>query len=385
MTRGARGGLLWAGLLTALAALFWLRTAADIAPHLAPFDGPLVSANEAGPTVSAKAARPPTEAMDRPRMRQPASAMIEGDDDVWDLCGVGRLPHPVGASGRSSGSVELPGHLGADATATAMDRLMQRLDAGGPRQRAAAVMLRGSDAQGQDAAQALSQLAAASADPVVASWLMMRCGGQARCADDDLQRWAVLEPDNLAAWLALADQQPERQAEVVRRAPEMARFETHQGKLLDVVMQAMPPDVPPYVQLKVWMHAIGVEAAAAVPPPGPLLASCQPRPEAGSARQRACAGMARVLVEHGDSSMGRLAGLKLAELGGAPAAAVQAQRQQLNAALRSAQGLFDERQPLSCASHARVQAWLQLRAQMGELGALQSMAAADAASPAAPL
>ncbi len=311
----------------------------------------------------------------------PAPALTPQEAPVWDSCGVGRLPRPPGST--ASGAdlyTQMPAHLGADPTAAALERLVLALDAGNPRAQAAAVMLRGSDARGVAAVPALAALAASSADPVVASWLLMRCGRQAPCSPADAQRWADLEPDNLAAWLRVAEHEPARLAEVLQRAPHAKRFDLHQMAWLDTVLQALPADVLPYVQMQVWAVVVGVEAAIAIPNVGLLGVHCRAPLEPGSARQQDCAAIAQVLLAPSDNLIGRGVGLRIAERSGTPKAQTDAWRAEMAVGQQRLWQSFDAQQPLSCKAVTQTQAWLQLRKQLGELGALRALNAQAAAS-----
>jgi hypothetical protein len=245
-------------------------------------------------------------------------------------------------------------------------------------------MLRGSDARGVAAVPALSALAASSADPVVASWLLMRCGRRAPCSPADAQRWADLEPDNLAAWLRVAEQEPARLADVLQSAPRTTRFDLHHVDWLDTVLQAMPADLLPYVQMQVWALVVGVEAAIAIPNIGLLGAHCRAPLEPGSARLQDCAAIAQVLLAPSDNLFGRGVGIRIAERSGTPKAQIDAWRAEIEAGTRRMWQSFDAQQPLSCKAVAQTQAWLQLRKQLGELGALRALNAEAAAASAPP-
>lgn len=261
---------------------------------------------------------------------------------------------------------------------------MAALDTGSPRWRAAAVMLRGADAEGHSALPALSALAASSLDPVVASWVLMRCGYPGRCAASDAQRWIDLEPDNLAAWLSIVELQPERKAEILQHAPAKRRFDLHHHELLEAVLQAMPTDLLPYVQNQVWVYVLGVEAAIGVFGPQTLTAHCRPAPAPGSQRQQDCAAIAKVLLGGSDHIIGRGVGVRLAELSGTPQRQVDVWKAETNAWLSAVTLVMNEQQPLSCAAVTRTRAWLEVRSRLGELAALKALHTEAVAASAPP-
>lgn len=251
---------------------------------------------------------------------------------VWELCGIGRMPVPrAAATSALDPMTNLPEHLGRDALDAARGPLLAALDGGGVRERAAAVMLRDSPAARYRPQQSLTTLQHASTDPVVAAWAAARCSASDRCSAADLERWSELEPDNMAAWLALLAGKPPLQRESGSvRLLSATRLHMHFGKLLQTVLQAMPADVLPYLQMGLWIEVIGVEAALALPPMAPLFALCKPAPEPGSARQAECTALAATLMQRSDSLVGASIGIRIAELGGLPKARAQALRAELN-------------------------------------------------------
>jgi len=317
-----------------------------------------------------------------PRSGTGASAAAAPHAPMWDLCGVGRLPLPRNASTKidpEQAWAALPPHLGRDAMADAYLVLFGALDAGPPRWRAAAVMLRGSDAAGLPQALALPELARTTDDPVVAMWALQRCDLGASCLEA-AERWARVEPQNLAPWAALLARQPQRRDELIARMAAATRFDRHEQALSQAVLEAMPATVAPYLQPALWIETIGVEAAMSMPAFNAVFDHCREPLAPGSEPLRVCTAIARTLVERSDGVIGVRLGLRLAERSYLGKAETAARRKALDSLLRPPDDLFDRQQPLSCAGVARTRAWVEQRASLGELGALQARATQRAAS-----
>ncbi|MBA4175352.1 MAG: hypothetical protein C0505_02120 [Leptothrix sp. (in: Bacteria)] len=300
------------------------------------------------------------------------------------MCGVGRLPVPRGAAARLDPEQALPAlppHLGRDALADGYLTLFTALDAGPPRWRAAAMMLRGSDAAGRLRATALPELARTTGDPVVAMWAQQRCdvGGSCLAA---AEHWARVEAGNLAPWAALLALQPQRREELIARMAAAARFDVHQHVLSQTVLEAMPAGVASYLQPAIWIDVIGVEAAMPMPGFTGLFDHCREPLAPGSERMQVCAAIAHTLVERSDGWIGVRLGLRLAERSYLGKAEAAARRKALDTLLLPPDDLFDREQPLSCAGAARTRALVEQRARLGELGALRAQAAQRAASAA---
>lgn len=316
---------------------------------------------------------------------RPSSAGAAAGAQVWDLCGVGRLPVPQGAAARlepEQALAALPTPLGRDAMVEAYLALSAALDAGPPRWRAAAVMLRGSDAAGRPQAVALPELARASDDAVVAMWAQQRCDLGASCLEA-AGRWAQVEPQNLAPWVNLLARQPQRREELMARMAAATRFDLHDQALSRAVLEAMPAGVAPYLQPALWIDVIGIEAAMSMPSFNAVFDHCRPPLAPGSRVMRECSAIASTLAERSDSAIGVGLGLRLAERSSLELADLARRRAELKDAWRAVpDDLFDRQQPLSCAGVARIRAWVEQRARLGELGALRARAAQRGASAA---
>ncbi len=305
---------------------------------------------------------------------------------MWDLCGVGRLPKPA----RAALAVvppslltfaldeDLPAHLGADALQHAREALWQVLDAGSPRWRAAAMVLRGAAFQ-RLAEQELRDLAQTTADPVIQRWALDSCGDSAICAEPLAQRWALHDADNLAAWAAVLEwAPPQRRDGIVIRMTQATRFLTYQAALSTAVLQAMPESMPTYLHVPLLMEALSAENAL----PDNLLqidAYCHAPLQIGSSVYSRCSAIARVIAEHSESRKAAAKGLDLASRTYLSAPEARRQFDLLHEATTLPMAWsFDTRQPLSCTGVQRVRNWVQLVGQHGELGALKALVKAHA-------
>ncbi len=354
-----------------------------------PAPGPLPT-----PAVAGEAAQPPgTMASAAPARAPSASAwpaiatpQLPASAPVWDLCGVGRLPVPAGTrlSAGSGDLVDLPAHLGAEPAVMAMLRTLAVLDTGEARARAAAVLLRGTDASGAERAPALAALSAASIDPLVAMWAAERCQRAQGCDDAALAVWRSREPDNAAAWLLWLQRHPQRRAEALQGLAGATRFSVHADALLAAFMAAQPADTPAYLEPALWSYAIGVEAARTVPQYQLASALCKPPLAPGSEVHAVCQRLAEVMTEQADTDLARHIGARIGERVGWPADRV-AQALERARAGQTQPAWLDAAQPLSCASVNTLRSALQARARAAlRLAAPPGGAAPPQPPPASP-
>ena len=362
------------------AALWWLRAPtvplhSTVMPMATPPQTPLPAVPPATADSSLAARRPP-------KIGELAAGL---GPPVWDLCGIGRVPVPpaLAASAAEDPMGALPHHLGKDAFEAGLTKLVQALRAGGPRWRAAAALL-GSDFRRDDpaATRAVAELARSGNDPVVAMWALSRCRGDDACALVSARRWADLEPDNGAALLELMRLQPQRREDLVRRLAAAQRFDSHFTALLATTFEAMPSDLPQYVQHSLWIGVVGIAAATSIPSFQPLTTWCRGAEQAGGERLSTCAAAARLLLAQSDTTLGTMIGLRLAEWTFLPKAEAEAQRAALRELQQQSADAFDLRDPMSCAAVARARTWFEQWARLGEVGAMRERAAAASAAAA---
>lgn len=261
---------------------------------------------------------PPLPGMDPARLLEASG--LAARFGALEVCGVGAV---AGQWQRPSADAndmtfELPPALGIDAPNAAIDQLVQALQLSDrPRRRAAALMMQ----REGDAAAALAQLAASSHDPVIAHWAVSACwaGDPQRrppCATL-ARRWAQLEPDNAAAWLAVLDGEPAAEAEVMQQVAWATRFDEHLGEVMREAHPALRPEWAPYLRAEVLGHAFEA-GAKGLSSYSPLFQHCAPAQLADPDRRQRCEAITELLVGRGRTLLAQKIGLRQAERLGWP-------------------------------------------------------------------
>ena len=296
---------------------------------------------------------------------------------MLDLCGIGRMPITKPPSHDTAGQAPgfeslLPPHLGSEAQAQALQSLLARLDSGPPRWRAAAALLRSVDAQVPTPAAALRRMAQQSDDPVVAMMALQTCKQDRACTAETAQRWLQLEPDNLAALLETLALPKLPDTAVLARLAQARQHQQHYTGLMQVVMEATANDPPSYLQPGLWIYAIGVQAAFSSAPFSGLMGQCPDNMAADNPNKSSCTALAKTLVDHSDTALSYLIGLRLAERTYMTKPEATQERAALNAAMLADTTFGQDPMPTSCASVERLRAAFSRRAQLGELAALRA-------------
>jgi hypothetical protein len=141
-------------------------------------------------------------------------------------------------------------------------------------------------------------------------------------------------------------------------------YADHLHALAGALLNAVPADVPPYLQLNLAVEAIGMQAAVGMNYMQFMFKRCKPPWPTGTDRQAECAQLAELMVKHGDSLMSHMMGTRLGELAGWPAPRV--------AALLAEQATLP--QPLSCAVVQPLLKQIVDAARVGEMAALRAYA-----------
>ena len=161
------------------------------------------------------------------------------------------------------------------------------------------------------------------------------------------------------------------------------RFTLHDTALSQLALQALPADVAPYLQVGVWLHVIGVEAAMPVSSLLPLTRHCAASDRAKTELPPSCTAVARVMAQSSNSALATLIGLRMAERTFMKKEDAQRERELLKQAMQTAVDPFEGPQPYGCAQVARLRSWLEQRAALGEMGMFRAAAAARAAGSSA--
>jgi hypothetical protein len=328
----------------------------------------------------------------------------------WDLCGIGRVPVPASsAASANDGSVELPPHLGREPLLAARLALGQALSARDARARAAGLFWAitvlpianppatdkpdpaGASAAASAAAvlaaaaqlDALLALAESSADPVVAVWALDACGDDNACSLRAARAWQRHDPGNAAPWAALLDLQPALREQAADAIFRSKKFQTYQGVLAGVVLAAMPPGVPLYVQQTLLSELLGGERLTAQRAFSSLSQLCRGAPGAIEVDRQNCDGIARVLVDHSDTAAAQRMGLIFAERAEWPKEEMAVRFKASNDMMFAERLMDRSEQPTSCVSHERTRSWIDGMARSGELQARRERAASLLAAAAA--
>lgn len=344
-------------------------------------DAPSAAAASGLPAVPRRGAqRPPSVTLPplpeiEPLRLDEASLAAAG---AFDVCGLGAVP---GQWQRPSPDADemvfgLPPALGVDAPNAAIDHLVQSsLHASRPRRRGAALMMQ----REGDTAAALAQLAATSHDPVIAHWAVSACWAAADvrrrppCAVL-ARRWAQLEPDNAAAWLAVLDGEPGAEAEVMQQVALASRFDEHLGEVAREAMHAARGEWAPLLRLQVLGHAFDGDARG-LSSYSPLLQHCAPSQLADPDRRQRCEAVAELLVGRGRTLLAQKFGLRLAERLAWPErrlAPLRAAHARADEAARAAAARRQRHGAFSCATVEAELRQLQAVLRDGEWAALSS-------------
>lgn len=293
-----------------------------------------------------------------PGPSSPAPAM-RADEPLAAHCGLG----PAAAAGRAAPEASdlnrLAERLSAQARRQVQDALMASADeadratglwlsmtgfaAGGP----AGFEEPGGHGDRSGAGEArLRQLAALAADtraPHVYALALQACQGsglasvEPACTALSETRWVALDPDNMAAWLALAQQAGQQGDEAgvhnamwgASRAPHMR---LGQPEVLRRVQAVLPAPARGWPAVEV--SAAALSAGYSLPMSGliSVMGHCRPDQMQDANRQQVCATLADRLLLTADNLMDLGVAVRLAERSGLPGARVAEARERLDAA-----------------------------------------------------
>jgi hypothetical protein len=292
----------------------------------------------------------------------------------WDLCGIGRLPVPPGASADAP-----PPHVMLEAAASLEPRWEAALATAGPRARAAARRMGLVELPAGEAA-VTPAMAEASADPVISAWAMQGCGNDVACLQATARRWQQLEPDNLAPRLSVLRWTPRPDLATLQALATATRLQVHFGQLGPSLLAAWPAGEARFLQTELLVAAMVHEAASGLPSLMPLTRAC--REGAANADIRdACQRIARTMFQHSDTLFGVNVGLGLGRVSGLPPEELRGVQSLKGQAHHATEALTKHLadQPWSCTSNTTLVAWAGEVQQHGEWLAIQRRLAARAA------
>ena len=297
--------------------------------------------------------------------------LSDSEPVVLDLCGIGRMPISKPPARQGEGGDLLPPHLGTEAQAQALQSLLARLDSGPPRWRAAAALMRSVDGT-TPTPSAMLGLAQQSTDPADVVLALQACKLDEACRSEIAQRWLQLEPENLAAMLEAQPPHLQADATLLPRLAQARSYRLHSSALMQVVLEATANDPPSHLQPGLWIRAKGVEGAFGVAPFKALVRACPESMAADHPNKFLCTAVARTLVEHSDTTLGLIVGLRLAERTFMTKPEAAQQRAVLNDLMFASAKLWQDPMPTSCASVESIRSTFLQHARLGELAALRA-------------
>jgi len=363
--------------------------------RVAPVDANVGTSDAQSPPVSDGSPRRwPPDAAQAPASAAPAAppaVAVAGrvpGREVWDLCGVGRMPVPPGTLDPE----QPPAPLVAQPLEGWRERWLAQLANGTPRQRALGELLQARETLGAEAQahwQRVVDLARANAgaDPVLLQWALGGCDevGAAACQGLPARRLTEAAPDSAAAWLLRLQRDPGLAAEATERLRAASAVSPQQGQAAATALQALPAGLPSYLRPELLSWAVGVDSGMEADEAYRLqrwcLAPGLPAAEVAE-RETVCDHLARATVVAGPSETQVRAALRVGRRLGWPDSALQEAAQRLEALTAWAQTMSQDPQPYACATVERFDRWVADVPTLGRLQALSRLRQ-DAASAAA--
>jgi hypothetical protein len=246
--------------------------------------------------------------------------------------------------------------------------------------------MRSKSVAAQEARDELVQLAVGSSDPSVYALAVYMCrrhtdesaGGA--CQQISWQGWARVDPDNAVPWIAVAglartnnDQAAETEA--FNRAAQARRYDSYTDSPLSFADRALPDGVSALERSYMATQVIGIEATTAIAPYSPLSRHCSPKAVQDAGVKQQCNDLAENLTAHGNTLVDFAIGVLIGKQAGWPAARIEAMQQERDAMIESTMQVVprDDPDPWSCAGVARLNDYVSLRNQLGEIGAAKAL------------
>ncbi len=200
------------------------------------------------------------------------------------------------------------------------------------------------------------------------------------CQQVSLAEWARLEPDNMAAWLRLADEAHARKdtqarAQALHRAAAARRHTHHEGLMFEAIEATGVPDLHPQTLHQalasatavhgVWMASFGAAANT----------ECAKPALHDSNRRLACGALAAALTERGSSLLDDVLGRAIGERAGWPPERLDALREERLLINEVGARATVHENPLGCREVDAMRQYFQGWARQGELATLRALAA----------
>ncbi|HEX3398346.1 MAG TPA: hypothetical protein VHS76_16695 [Steroidobacteraceae bacterium] len=321
-----------------------------------------------------------------------------------DFCGLGKVRLDADAPAADETDTNEPGaeyrFLEALSEKARARWLAALLDSGNLRARVAGLFLEGKFADfksqhvtAQEARDELVQLAVGANDPAIYSMAVYMCqsraegSGSGACRQISWQAWARADPDNVFPWLALAgmartNNDPAAESDAFNHAAQAHRSDTYMDSQLALAQSLFPADVSALERSVIATQVIGIEAALPMPPYHPLLKHCAIAAMQDAGVKEQCETLAEILTAHSGSILDFAMGLAIGKRAGWPAAQIDAMEQEKDAMMESIMRVTPpgDADPWSCAGVARLNDYVSLRNQLGEIGAARVLGERSGAS-----
>lgn len=303
------------------------------------------------------------------------------DTDEIDVCGVGKIKLDSDdwtATGK---------YLDALTKNKRLRWLATLRDSDDYRARATGLYLEGlldRDSPGKDpeiARDDLVQLAVGTKDPAAFALANIKCANQGEniaapgaCPQLSLEDWAHADADNAVPWLQLAakarrDGDAAAEAAAFARAAQAHQYESYNWSLLSFAQVAMPGDVTATERWILSSQVVGVEAAMAMPYQS-LFRYCSADALTNAAVHGQCSSLAELMVKKSATLLESSIGISLGARVGWPQERVNKMKQEVKASLEvlNQEITSDPKQPYSCDSVAKGNAYMSQWDELGERG-----------------
>lgn len=228
----------------------------------------------------------------------------------------------------------------------------------------------------------VTQLALHTQDPMVFAYASKACEADAKdrpasCAAYSPSDWAELDPDNGAAWAAVArqarrDGDADAEAAAFAQIAKSKRFDNYFFGLMSAAWPLMPNDTRPIDRYSLAVNFIGMEAAAATPSYQEFSRYCAAARMSMPAVRDECLRTAELMTSKGTSLLDLAIGTHVGERAGWSPSKV-GKLNELKDAMMGALSDVESRGPeqLDCDHVNRMNAYFGQLGADGEVGALR--------------
>jgi hypothetical protein len=300
-----------------------------------------------------------------------------------DECGISKTPSTTSEGGegdwaRISAGEKIRAQWEAalldssDSHARAVGLMIQRFE----------LLQAGSSVRAEESRDEVVQLAAGAGDPALYALALGLCrhtsseaGVADACQRITVSEWTRLDPDNAVPWLLTAQaarSKSDTQAESLAftKAATAHKIDDYSGSLFSFGLTELPQGIAPAEKMSLAIELIGLEAASISPAFSETSRYCSDTALKRDETRRECGDVAELLVSHSTDILTFTVGVRLGgRVGWSP--------ERVKSLWQERDGLYgllpDETRGVSCEFVNRTNAFLDRRAQLGELGALREL------------